>query len=412
MAIEMSSVQTIGLAVLMLLVGRKIKQHVQFFRTFAIPEAVIGGFLFAIFNFIMTYNGVWEIKFDTSLQSYWMIIFFTSVAFNASLVTLKKGGKLIVKFLIVATVLCILQNFLCLLFVKAGWVDIDPRLALMCGSTPMTGGHGTSGGIAPMVEENGGITGAKAVAFAAATYGLIAGSLMGGPVARGLIERKGLLAKEQEAGKKEENLDMSLLEEDNTMTSQGFLDAFIILLLTMGIGSLINIPLNKLVGKATDLASFPAYMGPMILGIFIRLQSDKTTDWLPNAEIQAAGNVGLNLFLAIALMTLNLMDLVSLAKPMLILLLGQTVLTYVYARFVTFPVMGGDYDAAVLAAGHCGFGMGATPNGVANMQSVCEKYHYSEVAFFVVPIVGGMFIDFANLATIVWALTIAAGMVI
>lgn len=404
MSIQMSSVQTIGLAVLLLVVGRIIKNHVNFLQKFAIPEPVIGGFLFAIFNFIMTYNGVWEIEFDTSLQSFWMIIFFTSVAFNASVDTLRRGGPMVGKFLLVASLLIVCQNLVAVGLSTSGLIDVNPFIALMTGSVSMTGGHGTAGGIAPQVEAAG-IQGAEAVAYAAATFGLIVGSLMGGPVGRNLIEGKGL--KPGHNKDKEQEIDMSLIKEKKVpLDQEKILNAFIVILIAMAIGSLINIPLNNWVHHATELASFPAYMGSMIVGIILRAHSDKHGDWLPNEEIQAVGNAGLNLFLAIALMTLNIMDLTELAGPLIILLAFQALICFIFARFITFNLMGKDYDAAVIVGGHCGFGMGATPNGVANMTSICQKYEFSQLPFFVVPIVGGMFIDFVNIFLIIIAMTI------
>lgn len=397
MEFSMSMIQTIGLAVTLLLIGKWLRGKIKFFQTFAIPSPVIGGFLFAIINMILRMSNILSIEFDTTLQSFFMIIFFTSIGYNASIAVLKAGGPMVVKFLLVAILLCIIQNLVAVGL--SGVVGLEPGLALMTGSTPMTGGHGTSAAIAPLVEKSG-VARASTVAVAAATFGLVAGSLMGGPLANSIILNKDLLAKKKL--QKEVEVDESLLANtDRKLDEWRIILAFIVILIAMFLGSYISDFLNSIVHRFTEKASFPAYIGPMILAIIARKISDDGKNFLPNEEIQIIGAVGLNLFLAMALMTLKLWELVELAIPLLVLLAAQTLVMFLYARFVTFPLMGGDYDAAVITAGHCGFGMGATPNGVANMESICEKFVDSKMAFFVLPIVGGMFIDFANLIVII-----------
>lgn len=400
MVVEFNMVRTIGFAVVLLLFGRWLRGKVKFFRTFAIPAPVIGGFSFAIVNLIFRLTGFMEINFDTTLQSFFMIIFFTSIGFGASIKILKAAGPKVLIFLVVAGVLCVLQNALALGL--APIVGIDKGLALMTGSTPMTGGHGTSAGIAPLVEAAG-ITSAETVAYSSATFGLVMGSLMGGPLANRLILKNDLIAKRKH--EEEMDVDDSLIKADAKMLDGDLIfRAFCIILVAMFLGTYISDFLNSIIARFTDMAKLPAYIGPMILGILARYFSDNGSGFVPVEEVEIVGNVGLNFFLGMALMTLKLWELIDLAIPLIILLLAQTVLMAIYANFVTFKVMGSNYDAAVLAAGHCGFGMGATPNGVANMESVCEKFEYSRVAFFVLPIVGGMFIDFVNVFVIIVSL--------
>ncbi len=409
MEFEMNIVQTVGFAVALLVLGRFVRERVKFFQRFAIPAPVIGGFAFAILNLILKLNNVVDIKFDTTLQSFFMIIFFTSIGYGASVKILKSAGPKVILFLVVAAVLCVLQNALAVGLAPV--VHMDPLLAMMTGSTPMTGGHGTSGGIAPLVEKAG-VVGAQTVAFASATYGLLAGSLMGGPLGNYLITKKNLVNKRDKMEQAEldaaaQAIDDKLREGTTVpLDATRVMGAFTALLIVMFLGSYISDFLNSLVKHITELAAFPAYIGPMIIAIILRYMSDKKEEtsgkgFLPVEEIDVVGNVGLNIFLAMALMTLNLAQLVDMLGPLVILLLAQTVLMAVYAYFVTFRVMGGTYDAAVITAGHCGFGMGATPNGVANMESLTDKFVPSKTAFFVLPIVGGMFIDFANVAIIV-----------
>lgn len=404
MTLEFNMVQTIGLAVILLLFGRFLRSRIKFFETFAIPAPVIGGFLFAIIHLVLRLTETASFEFDTTLQSFFMIMFFTSIGFGASIKILKIGGPLVLKFLIIASILCVLQNFLAVGL--SGVVGVHPALALMTGSTPMTGGHGTSAGIAPLVEAAG-IAGAETVAYSSATFGLVMGSLMGGPLANYIILKNNLVAKKKE--EKDIVVDESILKEESKLLDGKKVQmAFFILIITMGLGVYISTFLNGIIAKFTDKAALPAYIGPMLIGIFLRYRSDKGSNFIPIEEVSIAGELGLNLFLSMALMTLKLWQLVELAIPMLVLLLGQTILMAIFAYFVTYKFMGKNYDAAVIAGGHCGFGMGATPNGVANMESICAKFVYSKMAFFVVPIVGGMFIDFSNVFIIIGFLSFFA----
>lgn len=396
MTIEFDMIRTIGFAVILLLIGRRIRNRVKFFQTFAIPAAVIGGFSFAIINFILMRAGILQINFDTTLQNFFMIIFFTSVGFGASIDVLKRSGPKVLLFLLIAGLLAVIQNFVAIKL--ADPLGVEKGIALMTGSTSMTGGHGTSAGIAPLVEKAG-IKGAETVAYSSATFGLIAGSLMGGPIANRLVMKHNLLASAKDE-EKEDIDEFALKKEHKELDGEKIFLGFSVILVSMFFGTYISDFLNSIIAKYSDIARLPIYIGPMFLGILLRYISDVTTNFMPNEEIGVVGDVGLNFFLGMALMTLKLWQLVDLAKPLVILLVVQVVIMALYAYFVTFRVMGNDYDAAVITAGHCGFGMGATPNGVANMESVCSKYVYSNTAFFVLPIVGGMFIDFVNVAII------------
>ena len=399
MAIEFNMIQTIGFAVLLLVVGRWLRNNVAFFERFAIPAPVIGGFLFALFNLVLKLTGWVDITFDTTLQGFFMTMFFTTVGFGASVALLGKAGKMVTRFLLVASVLVVLQNLLAVLL--APIVDIPSALALMTGSVSMTGGHGVSGGMAPLVEAQG-VERAETVAYTAATFGLLMGSLIGGPVGDRLIKRNRL----QSSGTRNVDVDDSLLTAyRRDLRSDQVMQAFIVILIAMFIGTYITDGINWIISQFTDKAAFPNYLGAMLVGILFRYISDTRNqrqyhEFVPTQEVEIIGSVALALFLAQALMTIKLWELADLAIPLVILLIAQTVLMLLFARFVTFRAMGSDYDAAVLSAGHCGFGMGATPNGVANMESVVQKYSPSRLAFFVLPIVGGMFIDFVNILVV------------
>ncbi|WP_288871727.1 sodium/glutamate symporter [uncultured Corynebacterium sp.] len=399
MAIEFNMIQTIGFAVLLLVVGRWLRNNVAFFERFAIPAPVIGGFLFALFNLVFKLTGWVDITFDTTLQGFFMTMFFTTVGFGASVAVLGKAGRAVTRFLLVASVLVVLQNLLAVLL--APIVDIPSALALMTGSVSMTGGHGVSGGMAPLVEAQG-VERAETVAYTAATFGLLMGSLIGGPVGDRLIKRNRL----QSSGTRNVDVDDSLLTAyRRDLRSDQVMQAFIVILIAMFIGTYITDGINWIISQFTDKAAFPNYLGAMLVGILFRYISDTRNqrqyhEFVPTQEVEIIGSVALALFLAQALMTIKLWELADLAIPLVILLIAQTVLMLLFARFVTFRAMGSDYDAAVLSAGHCGFGMGATPNGVANMESVVQKYSPSRLAFFVLPIVGGMFIDFVNILVV------------
>lgn len=401
MNIEFNLFQTAGFASILLLLGRYLRNKIKFLEDFAIPPAVIGGFLFSLVNLFLREKNILIMDFDTGLQDFFMYLFFVSVGFGASILLLKKSGPTVIKFLAIAALLCLLQNTLAIFL--APLLGVNKALGLMTGSTPMTGGHGTAAAIAPMLQELG-FARTETVAYASATFGLVMGSLLGGPLATRLIEKKHLMAKRK---KYPGHLPGNIIEYgDFKLDGDRILNAFFALLISMFLGSYLTNFLNSLLANISDLARLPGYIGPMILAVIMRGISDhyshkkKQDGFLPIKEIEIVGNVGLNIFLSMALMGLKLWELKELALPLLALLLAQTLLISFYVRFVTFNIMGKDYDAAVLAGGHMGFGMGATPNGVANMESICDEYEHSEKAFFVLPVVGGMFIDFVNILLI------------
>ena len=396
--LKMDMIQTISLSVILLIIGMRLRTKIKFFEKYCIPSPVIGGFLFSIIAFILRQTNIITIKFETTLQTFFMVMFFTSVGFNASLKVLKKGGKKVLIFLFLAIGLCFAQNVVAIFLSQL--IGINPLLGLMTGSTPMTGGHGTSAAIAPTIEALG-IKGAGTVAIASATFGLIAGSMMGGPIANKLILKHKLLGNETLLHEKHDynsDIDENVLKKpEPALNAERFSMAFFYILIAMGIGSYLSIFITKLL----PAMNFPIYIGPMIIAAIMRNISDNSEIFTaPTREISVLEDVSLNLFLAMALMSLKLWELIDLAIPMLILLIAQIVLIYLYLNFITFKAMGSDYDAAVIVSGHCGFGLGATPNGISNMKSVCEKYKYSKIAFFVVPVVGALFIDFANVSLI------------
>lgn len=385
MILELDMIQTVALAVVVLLIGQAIRNRVEILRTFCIPAPVVGGMIFAILALFLRQSGIMEFQFDTTLQSVLMTAFFTTVGFTASLRLLKQGGLKVVIFLFAAILLVTLQNAMAVGFAKV--FDLNPLLGLATGSVPMTGGHGTSGAFGPLFEEHGAV-GAATVALASATFGLIGGSMLGGPLAKRLIEKHNLVEKKAAAVA---DTDMPEVEEQKLLDSDRFLSGAFQIALAMGLGTIISMYIEK-----TGM-TFPSYIGAMLAAAIIRNISDMTNTYeVPSTEIAIMGDIGLSMFLSMALMGLKLWELADLAIPMIVMLIGQTVLMAVFAYFVTFNMMGRDYDAAVLAGGHCGFGMGATPNAIANMQAITGNYGPSPLAFFVLPLIGSLFIDFFN----------------
>ncbi|HLR20910.1 MAG TPA: sodium/glutamate symporter [Tissierellaceae bacterium] len=393
MVLELDMVQTIALGVILLLLGEFLVERVKFLSTYCIPAPVVGGLLFAILALVLRQTGVMSFEMDSTLETLTMTMFFTSIGFNASFRLLKKGGFKVIIFLFAATGLVVLQNFLGVGLTKL-FDGLNPLFGLATGSVSMTGGHGTAASFGPVLE-NAGAASADSVAVAAATFGLIAGSMMGGPVGKRLIEKNNLKAS-KDFVKVEEDEDMEKLDEDSTrLIPSNFYSATFQILIAMGFGTIVSSLL-----ESTGL-TFPIYIGAMLVGVIMRNISDVTGAFeVPMIEIDLIGGISLSLFLSMALMTLRLWELADLAIPIIVMLLGQVTLMFLYTNFVTFNIMGRDYDAAMLAAGHCGFSLGASANGIAVMDSVSGAYGPSPTAFFILPLVGSLFIDFFNTAVI------------
>ena len=384
--------QTIAFAIVLLLIGKKIKEHVTFLQKFFIPAPVVGGTLFSIILLIGHQTESFTINFNGDIRVLLMTAFFTTIGFSASLRILKSGGIGVLIFLIVATVLVILQDIVGVSLAKV--FGINPLIGLAAGSVPLTGGHGTSGSLAPDLEKLG-AAGATVVAFTSATYGLISGCLIGGPIARRLMIKNNLKPTEGKAG-----FDTSLLNTESEMTEESLFSAVVYIGIAMGIGATVNILLNNFFVAHDIKIKFPAYLMGMVVAAIIRNILDFNHKQLPFNEIGVIGNISLSLFLSMALMSMKLWELIDLALPLIIILAVQTIVMALFAYYVTFNIMGRDYDAAVIATGHCGFGLGATPNAIANMETFTAANGPSVKAFFIIPIVGSLFIDFVHAAVI------------
>lgn len=388
MSITLDMYQTIAVAVVVLILGAFLKRKISFLEKFCIPAPVIGGLIFAIFTLICYSTGILEIDFDDTLKEVCMVFFFTSVGFQANLKVLKSGGKPLLIFLVLVIVLIITQNFTAIGL--ANLLGLDSLTGMTTGSIPMVGGHGTAGAFGPVLEDFG-ISGATTVCTAAATFGLIAGSLMGGPIGNRLIKKHNL----PETIKNDDDTLLVEEEEKHERHFSMYAPAVFQLIIAVGIGTIFS-KLLSLTGM-----TFPIYIGAMIAAAIMRNIGEYTGKiTIHMGEINDLGGICLSLFLGIAMITLKLWQLADLALPLVILLAGQVALMFLFSYIVVFNVMGRNYDAAVLVAGTCGFGMGATPNAMANMQAICEKYEPSVKAYLIIPIVGSLFADFLNSLTI------------
>lgn len=398
MQIALNMYQTAAIAMLLFVLGRALTTRIEFLRKCCIPAPVVGGLIFAIVHLFLYMGGIVEFSFDSNVKDFFMTLFFTSVGYTACFRLLKKGGKKVITFLIVAIVMVCLQNVLS--SVLAGVFGWDMRLGLCTGSIPMVGGHGTAGSYGPMMENDLGIAGANVLAIAAATYGLVAGSLMGGPTARSIINKYGLHSEETEATIMEVSDETEAQKaKANDVSVESFTNAVILLIVASGLGTLLTLWLNNIqinIGNFSFKFTFPTYIGAMLIAAVIRNFCDAKHIILPGKALDIWGNVSLSIFLAIALMSVCLWQLADLAVPMVVMLAAQTVLMFFFARFVVFNIMGRDYEAAVMTSAFCGFGMGATPNAMANMQALTKHFGPAPQAYFVVPLVGSLFIDFFN----------------
>jgi ESS family glutamate:Na+ symporter len=385
MSIKMDMYQTLALAVVALMIGNWLRRKVDFLVKFSIPAPVVGGLVFAIATCVLHVTGILDVSFDDTLREVCMVFFFTSVGFQANMKVLKSGGKDLIIFLVLVIVMIVLQNMTA---IGLSWqLKISPLVGMCTGSIPMVGGHGTAGAFGPVLEDFG-VKGATTIATAAATYGLIAGSLMGGPLGDHLIKKYSLL------DTYEGQQDASVLVEDEKEHKREvsmYPKAVFQVVIAIGIGTVISALLSK-----TGL-TFPIYIGAMIAAAVMRNYGEMTGRFeVCMGEINDLGGIALSLFLGIAMITLQIWQLADLALPLIVLLVAQTVFMFIYASLIVFRAMGKDYDAAILVSGICGFGMGATPNAMANMQVLCEKYEYSVKAFIIVPVVGSLFADFLN----------------
>ena len=410
-SIELDMIQTAGIGALALIVGMVLTRRVAFLQKFCVPSPVSGGIIFSLIT-LMLYG--WfdvVVSFDGTLKDVFMLAFFTSVGFQSDLKVLKQGGRLLIIMLTLLVVIIAMQNLMPMGIARL--MGVDPLIGMASGSISMTGGHGTAAGFASVLEGMG-LSGAGTIGMAAATFGLISGSMIGGPLAERIIRKK--LTHEQIQQQDDDDVDpaMAGIESDeasptgrakrvstNEQEFQQYAKASYCIILVMGGGTILSWLFAK-----TGI-TFPTYFGALILAAIVRntlgfvsykrngkrVKAEKLLDM---ERIISVGNICLSLFLGMAMISLKLWELQSLALPLIVILVSQVLMMALFAYIVAFPLLGRDYDAAVLCAGICGFGLGATPNAMANMSAVCYKYHYTVKPFLIVPIIGAMFADLIN----------------
>jgi ESS family glutamate:Na+ symporter len=415
----------VALAIPVLLLGEMLVRRVRVLSRFNIPAPVVGGLLLSLLVLGGNLTDGFAARFETSVTAQWwtwlvttepewlkapsknvnlpfLVAFFTCIGLNASWTLLKKGSLQVLMFLALTSVLAVIQNGLGVSLARL--LGVEPLLGLVCGSVTMTGGHGTALGFAADFEKAG-LSGAAVVGMAAATFGLVAGGLIGGPVGGALIRKRTLkpvasLTTHLEAGQTGKS---GILPDLRTLAGYGkpFLTHLLLLLVCVKAGAWVSHLIQQ-----TNI-TFPVYMGAMLLGVAVRNAIDLSGGrWVRTEIIDTLASVTLGIFLAVAMMSLNLIELANAAVPMLLILGVQVVVMALFAWFVTFRFMGRDFDAAVMAGGHCGFGLGAMPNGVANMKALVERFGPAPRAFLVVPIVGTFLIDLVNAVNITFFLNL------
>ena len=407
---ELDMIQTAGIGALALIVGMVLTRKVGFLQRFCVPSPVSGGIIFSLLTLALYVWGNVEVSFDGTLKDVFMLAFFTSVGFQSDLKVIKQGGRMLVIMLALLVVIIALQNLMPMGITKV--MGVDPLIGMAAGSISMTGGHGTAGGFASVLEGMG-LHGAGTIGMAAATFGLIAGSMIGGPLAERIIRKK-LTDEQMQTPDEDVDPAMAGIESDeasptgrakrissNEQEFQQYAKATYCIVLVMGAGTIMSWLLAK------TGVTFPTYFGALILAAIARntlgfisfkrngkrVKADKLLDM---DRIISVGNICLSMFLGMAMISLKLWELQSLALPLVVILVAQVAMMDFFVYFVAFRLLGRSYDAAVLCAGICGFGLGATPNAMANMSAVCYKYRYTVKPFLIVPIIGAMFADLIN----------------
>lgn len=380
MEIQLDILESLGVAIFAFILGSFIKNRVNFFQKFFIPSPVIGGLIISLINLILNQIGFGFFKFDEVIQDFFMNIFFTCIGLACSFKVLKKSGWLGIKLAFAIILLLPLQN---LLSVALTYIfGINPLLGVAMGSTSMTGGIGSAVSFGKIMEGYGAIN-STSIGVAAATFGILIGSLVGGPVASRLISRNNL----KSTGSKNLNDNSKKIRPISQKT---LMDAIIVI----GLASFLGTFINRIL--AVTSLNFPYYVGCQFGGLITRNIYDlvKKDSHIDNIEI--LGNISLNLFLSLALINLNISAILGLALPMLVIMLAQAIFIGIYTSLVTFNLTGRDYDAAVMVAGHCGVGLGQTPNAIANMEAIIEKEGPADVAMFVLPIVLAIAVNLFN----------------
>lgn len=389
-------VGTIAMGLISLYIGRKLKERLSFLDRFGIPAAVLGGLLFALIHLLMRTIHIGSITYDTTLQTPFMVVFFTTIGLGSSIEGLKKGGKLLIIFWLLSGVMTFMQTVIGVGVAKA--TGINPLLGVLAGSVSMSGGHGSAGAFGQTVEGLG-VTGALTVALSAATFGLVAGGLLGSPLAIHLIKKFDLKPKDVV---NEDEVGIKIDIEKREINLNSMLQHILMLSIIMTIG----ISLSGLLKNKLGIA-LPSYVGAMFCAIIFN-NFNLNAKWvdIDRNLVNILGEASLNIFLSMALISLKLWELAALAIPMVIILGCQVIFMWLYTRFIVFKAMGSDYDAAVMVSGMCGSGLGATTNAMINMGEVSGKYGYTVNPYLVVPLTGAFLIDIFQMPVILTAINL------
>ena len=393
--LKITMFETLMLAVLAIYFGDFLRKKIPVLVKYCLPASVVGGTVFALISLGLYEANIVQLEFDyKSVNQLFYCIFFAASGAAASMALLKKGGKLVVIFAVLAAVLAAFQNAIALAVGK--FMNVDPLISMMTGSIPMTGGHGNAASFAPIAVEAG-APAAMEVAIAAATFGLISGCMLGGPFGNFLVKRfklEGSSSNEQEMGEIDaEGESGSLL-----VNKPNLIQAVFLMCIAIGVGKLIELGLKSIQDSTGWKVALPIHVCCMFAGIVIRLIYDRKEgnhDVLYES-IDIVGEFSLALFVSMSIITMKLWQLSGLGLALVVLLIAQVILIVIFCYFLTFKLLGKNYDSAVMAVGHMGFGLGAVPVSMTTMQAVCKKYRYSKLAFFVVPVIGGFISNLTN----------------
>ena len=391
--INLNSTMTLALAAVLLIIGYSINKRLTILNKYCIPAPVVGGFLFMFLTWLGHISQTFKFNFENIFQSTFMLAFFTTVGLGASFALLKKGGKLLVIYWLTCGIISIFQNTIGIAITKI--TGLEAPYALLSSAISMIGGHGAAlaygNSFAKLGYENAPLVGA-----AAATFGLITAVLIGGPLGRRLIEKHNLKPDDTE------NFDQSVKEinvdKGEKLSDLDIIKNVVVILLCMAVGSYIS----TLIGKLINM-DFPSYVGAMFLAVIVRNINEKTHTYNFNFSlVDGIGNVMLNLYLSLALMTLKLWELSGLIGGVLLVVACQVIFMIIIAYFVVFRILGSNYDAAVMCSGLCGHGLGATPSAIVNMTAINKKYGMSRKAMMIVPIVGAFLVDIIYQPVTIW----------
>lgn len=386
--ITLNGVTTLFLACLLLLIGQAIVNKVSIFNRLSIPSPVIGGLIFAIISAILSTTGVLKIELDGQFfQDFFMLAFFTTIGLGASFKLLKLGGKVLIIYWILCGVLATFQNVIGVSLAKV--LHIDPLLGLTAGAMSMEGGHGNAAAYGQTIQELG-IDSAVTAALAAATLGLVAGGLIGGPIVRFLIKKYDLKPIDAQSEQKDySEIDVNKRLQKNFSLNEVFFIQITIILFCMALGTFLGNLFSDLTG-----INIPLYVASMFIAVIIRNISEFGNLNLIDLKLtNQIGDISLSIFLSIALMSIQLTEVYNLALPLLIIVICQIIFVALFSIFIVFRLLGKNYDAAVMIGGFIGHGLGATPNAMANLDTITKKFGNSPRAYLVVPIVGAFLVD-------------------